>query len=173
MPHAAPTVLAAAGQGWKQLGELGLAFVLSTFIGGGLIFVRGDIVRGLITAAIVWVTAAVGMACGAGLALLACATTAGHFAVVLGYPAISARLPASRPFGFAVRVVYEDGRGILRDVLAEATRRGFAVQRVTAHRLEARAVGACRRSRSRSTSTGSPASRASSPRSTSCPACSR
>src|SRR4051794_21057908 len=29
------------------------------FIGGGLIFVRGDIVRGLTTAAIVWMTAAV------------------------------------------------------------------------------------------------------------------
>src|SRR3954467_12558392 len=119
-----PTVFAAVtgGQGWKQLGELGLAFALSTliglerewrqksaglrthtlvgvgaalfmlvskygfgdvlvpggrpvldpsriaaqvvsgigFIGGGLIFVRGDIVRGLTTAAIVWVTAAVG-----------------------------------------------------------------------------------------------------------------
>jgi putative Mg2+ transporter-C (MgtC) family protein len=111
------------------------------FIGGGLIFVRGDIVRGLTTAAIVWVTAAVGMACGAGLALLACATTAGHFAVVLGYPAISSRLPASRPLGFAVRIVYEDGRGILRDVLGESTRGGFAVQRVTTQPLEARAVG--------------------------------
>ena len=111
------------------------------FIGGGLIFVRGDIVRGLTTAAIVWVTAAVGMACGAGLALLACATTAGHFAVVLGYPAIAARLPASQPLGFAVRVVYEDGRGILRDVLADSTHRGFTVQRVATQQIEARAVG--------------------------------
>jgi putative Mg2+ transporter-C (MgtC) family protein len=106
------------------------------FIGGGLIFVRGDIVRGLTTAAIVWVTAAVGMACGAGLALLACVATAGHFAVVLGYPAIAARLPASRPLGFAVRVVYEDGRGILRDVLAESTRRGYAIVRVGTQQLE-------------------------------------
>jgi putative Mg2+ transporter-C (MgtC) family protein len=32
------------------------------FIGGGLIFVRGDAVRGLTTAAAVWLTAAVGMA---------------------------------------------------------------------------------------------------------------
>jgi putative Mg2+ transporter-C (MgtC) family protein len=199
-----PTVLAAvtAGQGWKQIGELGLAFALSTliglerewrqksaglrthtlvgvgaalftlvskygfadvlvpgrtildpsrvaaqvvsgigFIGGGLIFVRGDIVRGLTTAAIVWVTAAIGMACGAGLALLAIATTAGHFAVVLGYPAITARLPTPGAPGFAVRIVYEDGRGILRDVLSESTRRGFAVQRVTTSQLEARAVG--------------------------------
>ncbi len=67
--------------------------------------------RGLTTAAIAWVTAAVGMACGAGLALLACATTAGHFAVVLGYPTLAARLPATRADDFAVRVVYEDAAG--------------------------------------------------------------
>lgn len=51
-------------------------------IGGGLIFVRGDIVRGLTTAAIVWMTAAIGMACGAGLILLAMVVTAAHFVVV-------------------------------------------------------------------------------------------
>jgi hypothetical protein len=32
------------------------------FIGGGLIFVRGDAVRGLMTASVVWITAAIGMA---------------------------------------------------------------------------------------------------------------
>ena len=37
------------------------------FIGGGLIFVRQDAVRGLTTAAVVWITAAVGMAAGADL----------------------------------------------------------------------------------------------------------
>src|SRR3954462_6906980 len=41
------------------------------FIGGGLIFVRRDAVRGLTTAAPIWLTAAVGMAAGAGLWLLA------------------------------------------------------------------------------------------------------
>ena len=45
------------------------------FIGGGLIFVRRDAVRGLTTAAGVWVTSAIGLAAGAGLALLATATT--------------------------------------------------------------------------------------------------
>src|SRR5580692_12295966 len=34
------------------------------FIGGGVIFVRKDLVRGLTTATTIWVTAAVGMACG-------------------------------------------------------------------------------------------------------------
>jgi putative Mg2+ transporter-C (MgtC) family protein len=33
-------------------------------------------------------------------------------------------------------VVYEDGRGILRDILAESTGRGFAIVRVATHRLE-------------------------------------
>ena len=48
------------------------------FIGGGLIFVRRDSVRGLTTAAGVWVTAAVGTAAGAGLAILATADLAVH-----------------------------------------------------------------------------------------------
>jgi putative Mg2+ transporter-C (MgtC) family protein len=101
------------------------------FIGGGLIFVRGDLVRGLTTAAIVWMTAAVGMACGAGLALLALVVTAMHFVVVFGYTALTARFPRAS----GLRIVYADGRGVLRTVMAEATRRGFAVVNVaTEHR---------------------------------------
>src|ERR1700728_2461799 len=41
------------------------------FIGAGLIFVRRDSVRGLTTAASIWVTAAIGSAAGAGLPVLA------------------------------------------------------------------------------------------------------
>jgi putative Mg2+ transporter-C (MgtC) family protein len=104
------------------------------FIGGGLIFVRGDAVRGLTTAAIVWVTAAIGMACGAGLVVLALVATAGHFLTVFGYPALAARLPG-RHVGLTVRVVYEDGRGVLRQVLAACTGEGVAIVRVATHRL--------------------------------------
>jgi putative Mg2+ transporter-C (MgtC) family protein len=100
------------------------------FIGGGLIFVRGDAVRGLTTAAIVWVTAAIGMACGAGLPLLAIGVTAAHFVVVFLYPGLAARLPRSRYLEFGVRVVYEDGQGILRELLGESTRLGFSIVRV-------------------------------------------
>jgi putative Mg2+ transporter-C (MgtC) family protein len=185
-----------SGQGLKQLGELGLAFALSSliglerewrqksaglrthtlvgvgaallvivskygftdvlgsnvvldpsrvaaqivsgigFIGGGLIFVRGDAVRGLTTAAIVWITAAIGMACGAGLAILAVVVAAAHFVVVFVYPLAAARLPRSRYVGFGLRIVYEDGQGILRQILAESTRLGFAISRVETHQLE-------------------------------------
>lgn len=190
-----------SGQGWKQIGELALAFGLSSliglerewrqksaglrthtlvgvgaalfllvskygftdvlgprvvldpsrvaaqivtgigFIGGGLIFVRGDAVRGLTTAAIVWVTAAIGMACGAGLAILALAVTAAHFLVVFLYPRLAAMLPTSRYLPFGLRVVYEDGRGLLRDILAQSTELGFSIDRVHTQQLEGEVQG--------------------------------
>ncbi|GAA2151292.1 MgtC/SapB family protein [Actinomadura napierensis] len=107
------------------------------FIGGGLIFVRRDAVRGLTTAAVVWVTAAVGMAAGGGLWLLAVAVTGAHFAVVYGLSALTRRLPLERfrPAGLArLRLVYRDGRGALRRVLVECTQRGFAVLEVNVER---------------------------------------
>jgi putative Mg2+ transporter-C (MgtC) family protein len=112
------------------------------FIGGGLIFVRRDAVRGLTTAAIVWMTAAIGMACGAGLVVLALAATAGHFIVVFVYPPLARALPRSRYVGYSIHVVYEDGRGILRDVLRHCTEAGFAIAEVTTHRLEHEVAGA-------------------------------
>jgi putative Mg2+ transporter-C (MgtC) family protein len=63
------------------------------FIGGGVIFMRRDAVRGLTTAAIIWLTAGIGMACGAGLVILACAVTVGHFIIVFVFPSIAFRLP--------------------------------------------------------------------------------
>ena len=36
------------------------------FLGAGVNFMRRDVVRGLTTAATIWMTAAIGMACGAG-----------------------------------------------------------------------------------------------------------
>lgn len=106
------------------------------FIGGGLIFVRRDAVRGLTTAAIVWMTAAIGMACGAGLVVVALVATAGHFIVVFGYLRLAQALPRSRYVGYGVHVVYEDGRGILRDVIAQCTNAGFTIAEVTTQRFE-------------------------------------
>jgi putative Mg2+ transporter-C (MgtC) family protein len=106
------------------------------FIGGGLIFVRRDAVRGLTTAAIVWVDAAIGMACGAGLAILALFATAVHFLVVFGLRWVSDRMPRSSRLGFGLRVVYEDGRGVLRDVLARCSDLGFTIERIGSERLE-------------------------------------
>jgi putative Mg2+ transporter-C (MgtC) family protein len=56
------------------------------FIGAGLIFVRQDTVRGLTTAATVWLVTAIGMACGAGLPFLALAVTFAYFIVAFLFP---------------------------------------------------------------------------------------
>jgi putative Mg2+ transporter-C (MgtC) family protein len=65
------------------------------FIGAGLIFVQGDRVKGLTTAATVWLVTAVGMACGAGLPLLALAVTLAYFVVAFLFPFILRLLPVS------------------------------------------------------------------------------
>jgi putative Mg2+ transporter-C (MgtC) family protein len=106
------------------------------FIGAGLIFVRRDAVRGLTTAAGVWLTAAIGAACGASLDVLAIATAVGYFAIVFVLSPLAARLPATASPRAALRLTYEDGRGILRHVLSICTSRGFAVADVNAARAE-------------------------------------
>ena len=107
------------------------------FIGGGLIFVRRDAVRGLTTAAGVWVTAAIGVAAGAGLGLLAIAATAAYFVVAFAFPPLAARLPTPRTARRVVQVAYLDGRGVLREAIARCTRGGFAVADISTRRLAA------------------------------------
>lgn len=58
------------------------------FIGGGIIFKQQSDVRGLTTAAAVWLTAAVGSACGAALPILATLSTALYFLTVTLFPFI-------------------------------------------------------------------------------------
>jgi putative Mg2+ transporter-C (MgtC) family protein len=100
------------------------------FIGGGLIFVRSDAVRGLTTAATVWLTAAVGMAAGAGLLILAVSATAAHFVVAIGFPWLARRLPRSGTAPSTVDLLYVAGVGTLSRALEEATRRDFIVAQV-------------------------------------------
>ena len=65
------------------------------FIGAGLIFVRSDRVTGLTTAATVWLVTAIGMACGAGLLLLALAVTCMYMVVAFVFPPLIRTLPFS------------------------------------------------------------------------------
>ena len=65
------------------------------FIGAGLIFVRGDSVKGLTTAATTWLVTGVGMACGAGLPLLAAAVTIAYFVIALIFPILLRLLPGT------------------------------------------------------------------------------
>lgn len=104
------------------------------FIGAGLIFVRRDSVKGLTTAAGVWLTAAIGAAAGASMVLPATAVTVAYFFVVFGLTPLARRLPASPWAPSAIQVEYEDGRGVLRKVLATCTARDFKVADVKVNR---------------------------------------
>jgi putative Mg2+ transporter-C (MgtC) family protein len=57
--------------------------------------VRGDRVNGLTTAATVWLVTGVGMACGAGLPLLALAVTVAYFVVAFVFPLLMRFLPGA------------------------------------------------------------------------------
>jgi putative Mg2+ transporter-C (MgtC) family protein len=109
------------------------------FIGGGLIFVRQDAVRGLTTAAGVWLVAAVGMAAGGGLAVLAIASTLAYLLVTTTYPLIAGRLPGGLATS-RLRVTYVDGRGVLREVLSRVTAAGFDVSSLDFRRHDDDAV---------------------------------
>lgn len=100
------------------------------FLGAGLIFVQRGSVRGLTTAAAVWVTAAIGAAAGAGLPVLAAAGAAVYFVVATVFRAVTRSLPRSATAISAVHLRYPDGRGVLRQVLAVATARGFVIDEV-------------------------------------------
>jgi len=103
------------------------------FIGAGLIFVRRDAVRGLTTAATIWLTAAVGMAAGAGLPLLACLVTLAHFVVVYGFTPLVRRLErlSTGSHTSVLRITYRDGQGILRTLLSHCTSHGLTIAELT------------------------------------------
>src|SRR5699024_886385 len=103
------------------------------FLGAGVIFTRGDVVRGLTTAAAIWVTAAVGMAAGAGLPWLAIAGTIFYLITTAVLTPLLGKLPGASAREVIV-LRYEDGRGILRKVLAESTALGYAAEVLSTER---------------------------------------
>ena len=110
------------------------------FLGAGLIFVRRDAVRGLTTAAAIWITAAIGAAAGAGLDILAAEATVAYLVTALAFPALARRLPRSPAAEAFLRVRYPDGRGVLRRLLKTVTDQGFTVGALDARSIDSRAA---------------------------------
>jgi putative Mg2+ transporter-C (MgtC) family protein len=103
------------------------------FIGGGLIFVQRDTVRGLTTAAIIWLTAAVGMACGAGLPILAIFVTAAHFLVVDGFALLTRRIHSE---DVRLHIEFVAGKGAVEKITQLCTGEGFAVHELAVQQQE-------------------------------------
>lgn len=97
------------------------------FLGAGLIFVRRDSVRGLTTAAGIWFVAAIGMACGAGMHMVAVAATCLYLAIMFGIRPLSHRMPHARSNVCTCTVRYLDGRGVLRDIMQTISEIGLKV----------------------------------------------
>jgi putative Mg2+ transporter-C (MgtC) family protein len=87
------------------------------FLGAGIIITRRGAVHGLTTAAAVWESAAIGMAVGAGLLLLATAVVALHFVSALAFSAVERQLTARLRGTRRLTIIYENGRGVLRELL--------------------------------------------------------
>ncbi|WP_181275572.1 MgtC/SapB family protein [Brevibacterium oceani] len=105
------------------------------FLGAGVIFKGRNMVRGLTTAATIWVTAAVGMACGAGMLSLATILTALHLFTLFVVAPLIRRIPNS-DHRKLLRIAYQDGSGVLRDILALASRMGFSNSIVDSRRFD-------------------------------------
>jgi len=71
--------------------------------------------------------AAVGAAAGAGLPVLAAVTTLMYFVVLYGLRPLARWARRFQPDALGLRIAYEDGRGLLRRIVALATEHGFAV----------------------------------------------
>lgn len=97
------------------------------FLGAGVIFVNRDAVRGLTTASAIWIAAAIGMACGAGMFTVAFVVVAAHFLVILGLTPVLRRVFGGRG-PHAIDLIYEDGRGILREVLLATSNHKYETQ---------------------------------------------
>lgn len=88
------------------------------FLGAGIIIItRRGAVHGLTTAAAVWESATIGVAAGAGLLLLAVAVVALHFVSALAFNAVERQLNARLRGTVRLHILYENGRGVLRELL--------------------------------------------------------
>ncbi len=93
------------------------------FLGAGIIIFRRGSVHGLTTAAAVWESAAIGMAAGAGLLLLAVVVTAMHFLIIVGFFPLAKRLSARLSGSVTMHITYEEGRGVMSRLLQICERR--------------------------------------------------
>lgn len=101
------------------------------FLGGGIIFVRRESARGVITAASIWVVAAIGMAAGTGLYALAVAGTLGQLLTSVVYTPVTTRMRRDDAVIGEVALTYRQNTGALRKAMAELTHLGCTVEALT------------------------------------------
>ena len=109
------------------------------FLGGGVILKAGLSIRGLTTAASVWMTASIGIMFGIGMYFAAVAALGVALAALSVFPLLSRRLPTQRYVSLRVRIV--EGASLTREQIgAVITNCGVSYD----HHLGYSSVGAAR-----------------------------
>ncbi|WP_308797309.1 MgtC/SapB family protein [Agromyces silvae] len=104
------------------------------FLGAGVIFVRHNVVNGLTSAATIWMVAAIGMACGAGMPFLAIAGTLLHLITVGPLSRLRDRVRPG-PERIRIQVRYLPEHGALKSVQSAATALGMPASLLGASRV--------------------------------------
>jgi putative Mg2+ transporter-C (MgtC) family protein len=112
-------------------------------LGAGIIVTRRGAIHGLTTAAAVWESAAIGLAAGAGLLLLAATVVVLHFVSALAFNVVERQLNARLRGTVRLYVIYENGRGVLRELLRACGQRNWQLTELDAdaHDIDSGQVG--------------------------------
>jgi putative Mg2+ transporter-C (MgtC) family protein len=102
------------------------------FLGAGIIITRRGAIHGLTTAAAVWESAAIGLAAGAGLLLLAAAVVVLHFVSALAFNVVERQLNARLRGTIRLHIIYDNGRGVLRAILRVCGQRNWQLTELDA-----------------------------------------
>lgn len=105
------------------------------FLGAGVIFVRQNVVNGLTTAASIWMTAAIGMACGAGMPMLSIVATIFYF-IAVTILTFAGRFLRRSEDGNALIIRYRENRAAMRMVVETATALGYKVALLRTRKIE-------------------------------------
>ncbi len=100
------------------------------FLGGGLIFVKRDVVRGLTTAAGLWLCSGIGLAAGAGMIFLAIFVTASGLLTMVGLDLVERRILRSKRDIVFLEVVCYDKKGVLAQISTVIARARFNIESV-------------------------------------------
>jgi putative Mg2+ transporter-C (MgtC) family protein len=103
------------------------------FLGAGVIFFQRNLVFGMTTAASIWTTTAIAMACAAGLPWIAVGVTILHLLVVTGLTPLEHLIARYGKRTGTIRLTYTSGTA-LAAALAICTGRGFTVTEVGTER---------------------------------------
>ncbi|HHY76733.1 MAG TPA: ACT domain-containing protein [Firmicutes bacterium] len=100
------------------------------FLGGGLIFVKRDAVRGLTTAAGLWLCSGIGLAAGAGMVYLAVFAAAAGLVTMVGLDLVERKILRSKRDTVSLEVVCYDEKGVLAKVSTVIANAGFNIEAV-------------------------------------------